>query len=248
MNPGTQAPGLGLIHEVRPRDHDFLARAAFPELRAVRQRRSILHALFAKPFNQWKTGTCVGHGARHKLNITPRRTLAGPAPIPLYLEIIKRDQWPENDWGDLQSGTSLDAAGKTLVEMGLIESWHHIFDADELFDYMGGVDDTGKHVGDPVLLGLPWPANWFTTDDAGFLPEPVLRFSGGHCVCTGGYHEEDSYTPFPQSWGTWGARARVRGRHTGPRTGWGKIRHEQMRLLFERFWGHAVVLKEKAKP
>ena len=248
VNPGPQAPGLGLIHEERPKDHEFLARAAFPELRQVRRRATILHALFALTLDQGETGTCVGHAARQKMDMTPRRITKGPDAIQLYLRALLKDRWPENDWGDLQSGTSLDAVAKVLLELRMIESWHHIFDFDELCDYMGGVDENGKHVGDPVLLGLPWPSNWFRTDDAGYMAAPSGRFSGGHCIVSGGYHEEDGHTPFANSWGQWGARRKVRGKHTGPRTGWGKIRHEHMRQLFTQHWGHAVVLRGERNP
>ena len=250
VNPGPQAPGLGLIHEERPKDYEFLARMAFPQLRQVRERKTILHTMFAPPIDQGQTGTCVGHGAKHKLLMTPRRIVEGRSAVDWYLDFIRRDQWADNDWGDLQSGTSLDAAGKGLLAAGYIESYHHIFDFEEFEDYTAGVDASGKHIGDPVLLGIPWPSNWFRTDDAGYLPKPSGRWSGGHCVVTGGNSVEDGHIPFPQSWGhrTWGARAKIRGRHVGPKIGWGKIPKEYLRDIFVNHWGHAVVLKGEKYP
>lgn len=236
--------GLGLIHEVRPEDHEFLARFTTP--RAVR-RITTSPPMFARPLDQGDTGTCVGHAAKHLLITGPRiigTPKSKPSAMDIYAEAVKHDRWPENDGPDWDFGTSIDAAGKALRAMGVITGWRHIFDFDEMVDFIGGVDENGNKVGKPVIVGVPWPRNWFRTDDKGFLPRPEGN-AGGHAVCLPRWDEKRGGFPFPNSWGTRSFGA-IHPRF-GDRTGWAFAPAEYVRHMFVSQWGHAVVLDEPAK-
>jgi hypothetical protein len=72
-------------------------------------------AFFSKPLDQGNTGTCVGHGWKHRLMAAPMVRKAGdkPSAFDIYDAAIKVDEWTDNDNDtDRQMGTSACARAR----------------------------------------------------------------------------------------------------------------------------------------
>jgi hypothetical protein len=130
--------------------------------------------------DQGPTGTCVAHGWANKI-------IGGPVmqPMPLsildfYRRVVKVDEWPDNDYeatapdGDLQSGTSVRAGAKALVDIGIAKTYLWAESAEDVRGWMlsgfGG-----------VVLGITWKENMMDTDADGFISYTGVVV-GGHCV------------------------------------------------------------------
>jgi hypothetical protein len=234
--------GMGLIPAPDPQDIKYALRLMLPELSTVVGRKTHHSAFFSVPLDQGSEGTCVGHGWKHWMMAAPTvsRSNKEPSAIQIYREAILLDEWTDNDWGDMQSGTSLNAGAKALRARGLIDSWQHIYEAEEAIDFVAGVDATGKLVsGTPAILGLPWTESMWDTDAEGFL-QVSGAIVGYHCVAMTGWNERQGFARGPNSWGrTFGPVDRH-----GRKTGFWKLSGENLAKLFS-MGGYGVTAIER---
>lgn len=229
--------GLGFRPDDDPRDQNFPMK-----LRArVSRRETRRWAYFDTPLDQGSTGTCVGHAGKHLLAAGPviKSDIGDrPSAIEIYLEACKHDSWPENDHGDLQFGTSMNALGHALRGMGFINRWEHAYAVDEIADFLAGVDQYGKHVGGPVCLGLPWYTGMFETDAEGFI-HVTGSPAGGHAICAFLWNESKAEIWGPNSWGnSFGKWHEKRGQD-----GYWRMSADTLHELLKR-GGEAVMMKE----
>lgn len=235
---------LGLIDAPGTNDKAFRL-SATPALDPVVRRVTKYWPMFNRPLDQGGTSCCVGFAAKHWQLTAPVIQTAPPeepTATTLYLEALAHDPWPDNDWGDLQSGTSLDAGAKALRARGLLKEWRHVDTLDEILDWVCGVDANGKWVGGPLILGLPWDRSMFDTDSNGFI-FPNGELEGYHAICINGRDEKRGFVRFPQSWGDQFGRKRK----DGTRDGYGRIYDLELNTLLER-GGHGIVMLETRLP
>jgi hypothetical protein len=180
----TEPQRLGRRHAPDPRDGHFLL-AQHPRALAVAKVVSKTWAFFSKPLDQGNTGTCVGHGWKHRLMAAPMVRKAGdkPSAFDIYDRAILVDEWTDNDNDvDRQMGTSVRAGAKVLQGMGLLDEYAWITSADEAAKWIGGQDEKGAFIGGPIVIGVNWYDGMFDTDQDGIL-RVTGQVAGGHCVC-----------------------------------------------------------------
>lgn len=200
ITPPTK--GIGLKDEQDERDRDYPVRLRAPAVRRETRR----WAYFNIPLDQGPNGTCVGFAAKHLLMAGPIIQAEGrgdepqPSAVDLYMEFVKHDYWPENDWGDLSFGTSMNAMGKGLRELGYLETWRHGYSVDEAADFLAGVDEEGEHLGGPIAFGIPWYSGMYETDSEGYL-HPTGQYVGGHAIACFMWNEKRGEFWGPNSWG-----------------------------------------------
>lgn len=233
--------GLGLRPAPDPRDADFPIRFRAP----VARRKTRRWAYFQAPLDQGNTGTCVGHAAKHLLMAGPtiqaQQHGGGeePSAINLYLEFVKHDPWPQNDAGDLQFGTSMNAMGRGLRDLGYLEAWEHGWTVDAAADFLAGVDESGEYIGGPIAFGIPWTTGMFETDEAGFI-RPTGRVVGGHAVACFLWNESKGEFWGPNSWGNaFGKPHPKRGQD-----GYWRMTGEDMQTLLDK-GGEFVAFREE---
>lgn len=169
--------------------------------------------LFRIPLNQGGEGTCVGHGWWHWLLAAPviqNKILMGLklTPRELYILSLAVDEWIENDWGDMQFGTSVRAGGKVLQSLGLISEYNVTQSVHTAADWLGGKDANNLFIGGPLVIGVNWYTSMFDTDAEGFL-KIGGRIEGGHCTTLLGWSEPRGVFYGVNSWGiNWGKRGR----------------------------------------
>ncbi|WP_327335135.1 hypothetical protein [Streptomyces anulatus] len=167
--------------------------------------------------------SCTGNAATALLSIllTPEQAhaaalnLADPAmaqhfAIGLYADATTCDQWSDLAWPDQDVGSSGLGVAKAMRSRGLIDQYGHATTAEELCTLL----QTG-----PVLLGIPWHAEFSEPDLDGFIDaDPAWAASpleGGHEVCVtaleavalddGTLMPEHTILRFVNSWGSsWG--------------------------------------------
>lgn len=99
--------------------------------------------------------------------------------IELYAQATECDQWHDLAWPSRDCGSSGLGVAKAMRARGLIDQYGHATTAEELCALL----QTG-----PVLMGLPWYADWTQTTDRdgfvdavpGWMGSPL---EGGHEVC-----------------------------------------------------------------
>jgi hypothetical protein len=176
--------GLGRLPARDERDRRFLL-MEHPRAQTITKVLDKTWAFFSRPLDQGNTGTCVGHGWKHCLMAAPivRKKDDKPSPFDIYDAAIKVDEFPDNDNDtDRQMGTSVRAGAKVLQTLGLLDEYAWITTADEASRWIGGVDDKGKFVGSPIVIGVNWYESMFETDKEGIL-KISGQVAGGHCVC-----------------------------------------------------------------
>lgn len=169
--------------------------------------------------------SCTGNAATAALSIlldkdraasagldTDDATAAQRFAIDLYAQATTHDQWHDYTWPDQDCGSSGLGIAKALRARGLIDQYGHATTAEELCALL----QTG-----PVLMGLPWYADWTqTTDRDGFIdasPDWMdSPLEGGHEVCItalesvvfdgGQLIPERTVLRFRNSWGSWADR------------------------------------------
>lgn len=176
--------GLGRKFAADDRDHKYLLMQR-PEAQQVVRIVDRSWAFFSKPIDQGQTGTCVGHGWKHRLMADPivRRADAPPSAYDIYDAACKLDEWPDNDNDkDRQFGTSVRAGAKALKAAGLLAEYNWCYDADSAIKWLAGLNAQDEFVGGPLVIGVNWYTSMFDTD-----PEGILHISGniegGHSVC-----------------------------------------------------------------
>ena len=241
MSANVINKGLGLREDFRdPRDANFpfrLKRHEEPVALATKR-----WAFFDRIIDQGFTGTCVGHMLKYELAFGPVIEVdmhEAPSAFELYRQCCLRDPWPENDNGDLDFGTSMNAAGRVLRDMGRIERWEHSENPDDVLKFIAGVNADGKHIGGPVMVGVPWYEGMFDTDSLGYV-HATGEIAGYHAILLPHYNVEKDELWFPQSWGYFfGPWDRERGRQTG----YGRMSGATLRTLFEN-GGEAIIARE----
>jgi hypothetical protein len=145
--------------------------------------------------DQGREGSCVGHACVAEVLAAP---VAGEVDAPSsmaaqwYHRAQRHDEWP----GEGYSGTSVNAGMKVGREFGWWDSWRWAFGVEE----MRAAIQLG-----PLVLGIPWHAGMYSTDDRG-----VVRVGGqqvgGHCLLVVGWSTDyDGEGPgfwWVNSWGT----------------------------------------------
>lgn len=186
-----------------------LAEHALPAVRAT-NRRTTMHALRVPALDQGQTGTCVGHAFEHFLLAEPIRhrrypTAGIPDAFAVYRGACVRDEFADNDDGNLQWGTSGRGAAQWLLEQGLISHFDWCATAEDVADWIGARDADDLPVGGPICLGTDW--YWEDVGPDGFLTPPPddAEPLGGHEVALLGWNERGHYFTGCNSWGPqWG--------------------------------------------
>jgi hypothetical protein len=137
---------------------------------------------------------------------TRRYPTAGiPDAFAVYRGACVRDEFADNDDGNLQWGTSGRGAAQWLLEQGLLSHFDWCATAEDVADWIGARDADDLPVGGPICLGTDW--YWEETDPDGSLYMPLEGQEplGGHEVCLLGWNERGRYFTGVNSWGTaWG--------------------------------------------
>lgn len=203
--------GLGRVESPDPRDRPYSIelRVAPPQLVVTRVTKR--WPLFRTPLHQGTEGTCVGHGWRHWLEAAPiiqLKKTEEPLARSIYLEALPLDEWTQNDWGDMNFGTSVRAGWKALRARGLVGEGNSTHNVETMADFIGGKDISGKFVGGGLVIGVPWYDSFNEPTADGFLVIPATaRILGGHCMATIGWDEKRGVYEGPNSWGpAWGPK------------------------------------------
>lgn len=241
MSANIVNKGLGLRADFKdPKDDNFrflLTREEEPV--AIKTTR---HAYFDHILDQGYTGTCVGHSTKYLLAMGPIIEIdvyEDPSAFALYRAMTLKDPWPENDNGDVMFGTSMNAAGHVLRDMGRIGRWEHSESVDDLIKFIAGRRADGSRTGGPALVGIPWYTGMYETDAEGFL-HATGRIDGYHAIALPHYNVERDFFWFPNSWGySFGPWDAARGRQSGH----GRIPGDTMRKFFNE-GGEAILTRE----
>lgn len=151
-------------------------------------------------YNQGSYGVCVGASWSHWIEDGPVTQPGTVNPIDLYREIVKVDEWPQNDNGDLYFGSSVRAGAKVLQTKGLISEYRWAWDAKTVADTVLGKG--------PVVVGSNWYSGMFKTDSDGFVNLTGSR-EGGHAWIINGYNANRRVFRAKNSWGrNWGVNGR----------------------------------------
>jgi hypothetical protein len=197
---------LGRLHAPDVRDRRFLL-MEHPAAQSVVKVVDKTWAFFSKPLDQGNTGTCVGHGWKHRLMAAPmvRRQADKPSAMEIYDAAIKVDEWTDNDNDTArQMGTSVRAGAKVLQSMGLLTEYSWITSAEDAARWIGGQDERGEFVGGPIVIGVNWYDSMFETDKEGIL-QISGAVAGGHCVCLNRYIPKRGLFGGIQNWALpWG--------------------------------------------
>jgi hypothetical protein len=203
-------PGLGRIPEQKPQQQNYLLRSQFApiELEADLPEKRYWDSVVN--LNQGNTGTCVGHGFAHRMEDGPvKRPNQDIDPFDIYEMACLLDPWPENDAGDPQFGTSVDAGARACQRMGLISEFFWAWDmaTAEAFVLTQG----------SLVIGVGWTESMFKPVYKEVQPGywrwviqvqgPVI---GGHCLLLNGRNRELGTWRLKNSWGTeWGVMGQV---------------------------------------
>jgi hypothetical protein len=177
-------------------------------------------SVYGLMLDQGEEGACVGHGVTYAVCSSPNRVkLPNPqaTAFGMYYGSRRIDEWPGEDY----DGTSVNAGMKLAREIGLINDWYWVYNADEMATAI-------LEVG-PVVLGIWWYESMYNTRDDGLVEVSGIPV-GGHCIYVYGFDRDftvGDYTgpvfKWKNSWGTeYGAM------RNGVRTGWGYVPYDMM--------------------
>jgi hypothetical protein len=208
MSPRKAGGGLGRRPAPDSRDRNFLLRRRLAAAEEIVLPSKKTWAIGAKSINQFKTGTCVGHGWRNFLRCAPIRTESKNAPSPweIYRAAILEDEWTENDGEtiypdgaeELEFGTSVRAGAKAVTAKGRLKSYLWAFALQPALEW---VLTQG-----PVVLGTDWYNTMREPDSEGIVKlTPNARIEGGHCYLWRGVDTRRGLARCENSWGEeWG--------------------------------------------
>lgn len=155
---------------------------------------------FVKPLDQGATGTCVGHGAKSWMLSAPivqTKRDGPPSPFDLYRDSCLVDEWPGNDDGDLNFGTSVRAMFKALQTRGLVAEYRWAMNMQDVIDWV--------LLHGPLVIGVNWYEGMLHPDAKGYI-EPTGTLVGGHCVLIVGHNHTRGDFTIINSWGDWGPK------------------------------------------
>lgn len=154
----------------------------------------------------WKTGprtdqgtmpSCVGHAWFNFLQAAPIMTRKRklPPPTEIYHGAQRMDEWP----GEAYAGTSVRGGAKYVQSLGLIHSYHWIYDLETLDYYLNAIG--------PVIIGIDWFQGMNRTRGGFVSPTGAKR--GGHAFMVNDKSiPKDAYSCI-NSWGLeWGENGR----------------------------------------
>lgn len=146
------------------------------------------------PLNQGQHGTCVGFGEKLWLLAPPVRDArtAKPSALDIYRGACLNDEWPDNDSGNLDMGTSVRGALKWLQSQGRIGAYHWSTSAADVDAYLA--------TSGCVVIGTSWTDAMFDVDASGFL-HFTGKVVGGHCVCLIGRDPQKGAVMGQCAWG-----------------------------------------------
>lgn len=211
-------PGFGRIIATDPRDSLFPMRAMLDQMRDEFFPRGIpsgsRHYFSGAILDQGETGTCVAHGWTSKIHAAPLMQKMNLTPFDFYRRIVTIDEWTDNDFEAnasdnlLQSGTSVRAGAKMLVQLGYAKQYLWAESAEDVRAWIlagfGG-----------VVFGTWWKSNMMQTDTEGFVGYTGNNV-GGHAYYGNGWNDRVPHNGqkvpavrCQQSWGgAWGQRGR----------------------------------------
>ena len=215
---GVGEVGFGRRHTPDARDARFPMRLMLDPMRAEFFPRGIpdgtRHYWSGPILNQGSTGTCVAHGTASKIHAAPIMQQLTVSVFDLYRQIVRVDEWPDNDHeatapdSQLQSGTSVRAAMKTMTTLGYAKAYLWAEGAEDVRAWMlGGFGG--------VVLGIWWKSDMMQADREGFIHYTGNK-EGGHCVYLSGWNDRVPHrggfvraVRGQQSWGdSWGQKGR----------------------------------------
>ena len=198
--------GLGRRFIPDPEDRKYPMRAvlrprAIPQQRYYQTGRQL-------PLDQGNTGTCVAHAWTAFLYAALMMSRTAPSPYDTYREIVKVDEWDDNDFEatspriqDLQFGTSVRAGAKVMQAQGHLKNYVWSRDADEMALWLL----TGQGT---IVLGTTWYWDMGDLRDGGFA-YPTGGVAGGHAYLAIGYSRNYKAFRCLKSWGSeFGAKGR----------------------------------------
>lgn len=146
--------------------------------------------------DQGNTGTCVGHAWAHYTEDGPIGHPGTIDPFAIYREATLLDEWPENDTGDFNFGTSVRAGAQALQARGIISEYRWAWDVETVVD---AILTTG-----PVVMGTNWYSGMNDIDARGFL-QVSGSVEGGHAYVINGANRTKGTLRMKNSWGrNWG--------------------------------------------
>lgn len=179
------------------RDHNFLMRAAMPQIIAAAGKPKPRK----RPYNdgpvldQGPHPYCVGFSARGFLEGAPimLKAGAGPSGVEIYAGAQERDEWPGTDY----EGSSVRGGMKYLSDVGHICSYVWGQTLEEAIAWMNGGFGT-------VVVGTNWYAEMSSVDAQGFMREPASSLVtpiGGHAWRWIWYDSKKNAILLRNSWG-----------------------------------------------
>lgn len=195
---GANSHGLGRLAAPDARDAAYPMRALIAEAPT----RTSYYFTTGPILNQGQTGTCVGHGWRQWLSSALIMEHGGPGAFVIYTQACKIDEWPENDDGDLQAGTSVRAGVQVLQALGYVAEYRWTWSATVMRDWLL----LGKGV---LVMGTNWTEDMFNPDRRGVI-HATGAVAGGHCYVVSGVNRKTGLFRITNSWGRgWGQNGRA---------------------------------------
>lgn len=175
--------------------------------------------------DQGQTSSCVGHGWRAFLNVSPIREKGGPDAMAIYHGAQQNDEFP----GENYDGTSVRGGAKFLQGLGYLDSYHWATSMQDIEDFVLRLGS--------VVIGINWYTSMFDPDKSG-LVKISGNVEGGHCVLVMGHNKNYGLYEFQNSWGkSWG--------HAGR----GYLRSDDLqRLIFQENGEACAAIEKKFVP
>jgi hypothetical protein len=192
-HPNRYGRGRLLSLDERDLKHPMRASLSPQERKLVTSR----HWITGPVLDQGPHPFCVGFSWRQWLTSTPYRTVSGPAPVSIYREAQKLDEWPGEDY----PGTSVRAGAKVLQQLGHIREYLWAWDVDTLRAF---VLNRGC-----IVMGTDWFTGMYDVRPDGVL-EVSGDYDGGHAWLVVGFSQKRNQFRMLNSWGpAWGQNGRA---------------------------------------
>lgn len=163
--------------------------------------------LESDPLEQGDTGECVGFGTETILACSPESTRPASAAeaTAIYMRATLLDSDPSND-GDPQAGAESRCGMLAARRMGLIKTFGRAFSISALRRWLAGVDATGKPLGGPAGIGIPWFESMFDVGADGLIRvDRSSGVAGGHWICVRRFDRATGRYRLRNTWGRmWG--------------------------------------------